>query len=90
MGLNPDCSVDECAKALTSHYSPTFVSFAFGAPGMTLQESWPGATQPAVVAKHLERYDKAGFGWRIRLLKHEVYEYCAGKLMVGLRLEGLD
>ncbi|KAF2677105.1 hypothetical protein K458DRAFT_410005 [Lentithecium fluviatile CBS 122367] len=73
LSLQPTPSLTACAEAIASHYSPTFVAFALGGPPVKMQNLYPGATQADVVAKHLERFDKAGFGWRVKMVRFEVF-----------------
>ncbi|KAF2170436.1 hypothetical protein M409DRAFT_19257 [Zasmidium cellare ATCC 36951] len=84
--LAPSPSLTECAAALASHYKPGFISFAFGqATDLT---SNPQTTSPeTIVAKHLERFDKAGFGWKVRLARHEIQVYSQGSAQCWLTWE---
>ena len=87
LSLSATWDTTACAEALVSHYAPHFTSFVFGAPPQTMQDAYPGGAeatagqdprevQAKVVHAHLKRFEKAGFG--VKMKGFEVKPYSAG------------
>ena len=73
--LEPNPDRKATAAAVASHWKPGMVTFVLG---MTMPAPEGEDEQSDMVFQHLGRYEKAGLGWRISLVKHEIVPYSAG------------
>ncbi|KAK4997627.1 hypothetical protein LTR66_002991 [Elasticomyces elasticus] len=68
LSASPSTTPSQCATALGAHYGPGMVSFGCGST-FTFPST---ATASANILTHLERFSRAGLGWNIRMVEHEV------------------
>ncbi|KAK4495067.1 hypothetical protein PRZ48_013394 [Zasmidium cellare] len=86
MSLEPGVSRTACADALASHYKDGFISFTFG-QAITLSNDPQGKPNYVIVAEHLEKFEKAGFGWKVRLATYNIEVYSEGSAQCWLTWE---
>jgi hypothetical protein len=91
LSLEPNPDIAACANVLVAHYSPNFTTFALGFPPLKLRDAYPEsdaslagqekdahAVLAAMVEGHLAKFEKAWFGWRVKMVKFDVRVYSAG------------
>ena len=71
----PTTTRQTCAAALASHYLPAHTAFALGSVHRMLPDPLPSdpiAAIAGMIESHLERFEKAGFGWKISMVESEM------------------
>ena len=72
-----DVTISSCAAALGAHYLPGLTSYAFGQQfSLSTRDEWIEG-----VKRHLEKFEKSGLGYDIRLAKYRVESVSAGSAM---------
>jgi hypothetical protein len=74
---NPEVTISSCAAALGAHYLPGLIAFIFGhQTSFPTQDKWV-----AIIEQHLEKFEKSGLGYDIRLARSRVESVSASSAM---------